>query len=99
MIKKIVHQRLKSTKTHLMEVYFFIDKNERVCVFIVPFEKNTNLVMFKFADGKIDIIMCPCKLYLDYLSRIWHNFLEFWILNALQLCTCLALSIFRFERH
>ena len=21
----------------------------------------------------------------DYLSRIWHNFLEFWILNALQL--------------
>ena len=23
---------------------------------------------------------------IDYLSRIWHNFLEFWILYALQLC-------------
>jgi len=26
----------------------------------------------------------------DYLSHIWHNFLEFWILNALQLCIYLA---------
>ena len=28
---------------------------------------------------------------IDFLSRIWRNFLEFWILNALQFCTCLAL--------
>ena len=36
---------------------------------------------------------------IDYLSRIWHNFFEFRILNALQLCTCLALQIFWYERH
>ena len=23
---------------------------------------------------------------IDYLSRIWHNFWEFWMLYALQLC-------------
>ena len=33
----------------------------------------------------------PIQDIIDYLSRIWHNFLEVWILNALQLCTCLAL--------
>ena len=31
---------------------------------------------------------------IDYLSHIWHNFLEFWILNALQLCSCLAFKYF-----
>ena len=36
---------------------------------------------------------------IDYLNRIWHHFLEFWILNALQLCTCLALKIFGYKRH
>ena len=35
----------------------------------------------------------------DYLSRFWHNFLEFLVLNALQLCTCLALYLFWSERH
>ena len=28
---------------------------------------------------------------IDYLIRIWHNIFEFWVFNALQLCTCLAL--------
>ena len=28
---------------------------------------------------------------IDYFSRIWYNVMEFWVFNALQLCTCLAL--------
>ena len=31
---------------------------------------------------------------IDYLSRIWHNFSEFWILNALQLCICFVYNYF-----
>ena len=45
----------------------------------------------KFPIYKTEDFLIPG---IDYLSRIWHHFLEFWILNALQLCTCLALYIF-----
>ena len=29
---------------------------------------------------------------IDYRRRIWQNFLEFWVLKALQLCTCFGFS-------
>ena len=43
-----------------------------------------NLQNFEFFEKTKDFLIPD----IDYLSRIWHNFLEFWILNALQLCTC-----------
>lgn len=33
-------------------------------------------------------VLIPGKVY---LSRIWHNILEFWVLNAFRHFTCLAL--------
>ena len=36
---------------------------------------------------------------IDYLSRIWHNLSEFRVLNAIQLCTCLAFYFVLSERH
>ena len=52
-------------------------KNGTTVIFLTWF---MYFLMYKIMDKT-----CVCN------KHIWHNVLEFWILNALQLCTCLAL--------
>ena len=51
---------------------------------------------YKFLAYKTKDFLVPG---IDYFSHIWHNLLKFWILTALQICTCLALWIFWYVRH
>ena len=68
------------------------------------FDVNLNhMVIFiylLFANVRIILITKDFLILgIDNLSRIWHNFLEFWIINSLPLCTCMAFWLFLSERH
>ena len=71
--------------------HFCVDMNINNVVIFINFLFTKLWIFRKTKDFLI--------IGIDYLSRIWHHFLEFWILNALQLCSCLALWIFWYEHH
>ena len=67
-------------------------------------DMNINYVVtfINFLFRKLWIYRKPMDFLIpgiDNLGRIWHKFLECWILNALQLFTWLALQILRYDRH
>ena len=54
---------------------------------ILNSEKNSSRKVLEFFE-KLRIFFIPG---IGYLSCIWHDFWEFWVLNDLQLITILAL--------
>ena len=66
--------------------YFGVDMNINYVVIFINFLFTKLWIFRKTKDFLIPGV--------DYLSRIWHNFLEFWIPNALQLCIFLVYNYF-----
>ena len=74
---------LQSPSYYVCSQHFSVDMNINYVVICINFLFTKLLILPINKDFFI--------LEMDYLSRIWHNFLDFWILNALQFCTCLFL--------
>ena len=73
--------------------HFSVDRNINYIQFVIFIKLLFAKVWISGKKSNDDLIPG-----INNLSRIWHNFLVLWVLNALQLYTCLIFN-FWYERH